>query len=284
MYFRHSGSISNCLSKPKSFQMFYINQRSSIRSVSHMVFEKWRWSGSIFKNVSFGCELVHLCELSFQCEFVQHCRALWHLALILSIRLLRYVFPHKAESGFSPDLIPDLQVYGGFQRALSSHDASFHDSRWLHHVVLQACCSLAACEEALQRTQCFITPLYLSGWCAVWCAELLNCEEPGAQRIKKDDGIRSGRPVLCAGELPKAFEGCTENWCQMRVTSEVGQVHEICIKMYSSLSQTVFEILFLTDWWIDFDSQSGTNCTAPKGDATPTRRWRCGIEQIQPRW
>lgn len=55
--------------------------------------------------------------------------------------------------------------------------------------------------------------------------------------------------------------------------------YEICIEMHSSLSQTVFEILFSGDWWIDLDSQTRTNCAAPCEKTTPNRHSLCRNHQ-----
>lgn len=149
-----------------------------------------------------------------------------------------------------PDLILGLQVFRRFQlpwRLLS----------WF--------------QVTPPETRRSLSLLYLSGWCAVWCAELLtvNCEAPGGA-----DAVWTGQR---AGELPEAALDCPENWCQMRVTAEVKRGHEICIEMCSSSSQTAFEILFSSDWWIDLDSQTGTKWEKN------TNRLR-NIAQIQPKW
>lgn len=172
--------------------------------------------------------------------------AVTHSPLILSISLLYYFFLTKKHRKV------EEKSLAWFQLAISSPDASFHDSRWLLHAVLQACCSLAACKETQQRTWCFITLLYLSGWCAVWCAELLNCEAPGALRIKKDWRYmnRPARPVCrwTAQGLCGLLRELMSNESDFRGWSGLWNMYRDVFQLESNCLWNAF-LMWLMDWF-----------------------------------
>lgn len=178
---------------------------------------------------------------------------------LVSITLLYCISLCKEEMeerDLSPDLILDLQVHGGLSACYKLPRCLLS---WFQ--VTPPGCLAGLLLTLTQRTWCFITLLYLSSWCAVWCAELLKCEAPGAFGIKKDWWYMH-RPA-CQVDCPRPL------WAAQRIDVKIEWLQRLvhCMKYILRCipAQVKLSLKYFYDWWIDTDSQSGTNWTPPWG-------------------
>lgn len=174
-------------------------------------------------------------------------------------------FNKEMQRGLWPELIPDLQGISATSELPRRLLSWFQVTPPCGLAALLLTCSVLGDTE--ENMLFYHSSVFVRLMCCLVCRAAELWSAGGVENKEGPGSIWTSQPVLCAGELPRAFEGCPENWCQMRVTWEVGQVYEICIEVYSSFSENVF--LSSGDWWIDLNSQTGTNCTAPGGKPHP---------------
>lgn len=104
----------------------------------------------------------------------------------LYLSLLAFLNSETGEQsrGFQIYRIPDVQVWN-FKPPTSSCDASFRDSKWFLQALLWS----------VPTPPPPVSLLHSPDRCFVWCADLLDCEAPGAQRMRRVCTSRPDRPT-----------------------------------------------------------------------------------------
>lgn len=186
-------------------------------------------------------------------------------------------FNKETQRDLWPELIPDLQGISATSELPRRLLSWFQVTPPCGLAALLLTCSVLGDTE--ENMLFYHSSVFVRLMCCLVCRAAELWSAGGVENKEGPGSIWTSQPVLCAGELPRAFEGCLENWCQMRVTWEVGQVHEICIEVYSSFSEKSLPFLgWLMDW---FRLSNWNQLYCPGRKATPSRPSLCKINQTQ---